>query len=706
MCAIRSGGAPECEPGAVSNAPLAPFISAPTVCGTDLPVSTTVDSYDLGIDRASALYPATTGCDQLSFNPSLFAQPTTRHTDTPSGSEIDLKMPPGESPTSPSPSELKAATVTLPEGVSINASAADGKTSCSEQQARVGIRDEAAQCPESSKVGSLTINSSALPAPLPGYIYLADPRPGDPYRIWLIADGFGQHIKLPTGSVKADPVTGRLVATFHDLPQFPFTDFNMHFFGSERGLLATPDRCGTYPVESTFTPWDDQLPEQTSTQFFTVDEGPDGAPCPTGTRGFNPSFQAGVSDKGAGVHAPFTIDETRPDGDQNLTRLTVTTPPGFSATLKGVPYCPEFAIAELQAPGYSGRSEQASSACPAASQIGTAWAGAGAAPILLRQRQGLSRGPLQGSPLSLETVIPALSGPYDLGVVAVRTAINVNPVTAQVTAISDPLPQILEGVPLRTRFIRVSLDRSGFALNPTNCDPFSVEATFAGDEGGSATESSHFQVANCAALGFGPRLSLRLKGSTKRRGHPALDATLTTRPGDANISQTVVTLPKSELFENAHLDTICTRVQYAANNCPAGSMVGEAEAVTPLLDQPLRGPAYLRASTHELPDIAVALRGQFNIDLVGHIDTAKKSGLRTTFDTVPDAPVTKFSLNLFGGSRGLLVNSENLCKSSRKAKVQMDGQNGIDTSSDVKLKSGCGSNSSSKRHNRARRAGR
>jgi hypothetical protein len=705
-------GAPECEfdTPMASNAPLAPFISAPTVCGADLPVGARVESYDLGFDTVDALYPATTGCDQLSFNPSLFAQPTTRQTDTASGIDIDLRVPPAESPIAPSPSEIKASTVTLPPGVSINPNAADGKTACSAEEARVGIRDEAAQCPQSSKVGSLTITSSALPSPLPGYIYLADPKPGDRYRLWLIADGFGQHVKLPPGSVEADPVTGQLTARFEDLPQFPFTDFNMHFFGSERGLLATPDRCGTFPVKSTFTPWDDELPEQTSTQFFTVDEGTNGSPCPGSSRPFDPSFAAGVSNKGAGVHAPFTLDVSRPDGDQNLSGLSVTTPPGFAATLKGIPYCPESAISQLQNSTYSGTAEQAAPTCPSTSQVGTATAGAGAGthPVYVGGKVYLA-GPYKGAPLSLETVIPAVSGPYDLGVVAVRTAIDVNPLTAQVSAVSDPLPRILEGVPLRTRFIRVSLDRDGFALNPTNCDPFSVSAAIAGSERGSAARSTHFQVANCSSLGFGPRLALSLSGSTKRRGHPSLAAVLRTHPGEANISRTSVTLPKAELFENANLDTICTRVQFAAANCPTGSLVGEAEATTPLLDHPLRGPAYLRSSSHELPDLVVALRGQLDIDLVGHIDMSEHSGLRTTFEAVPDAPVTRFSLRLFGGSRGLLVNSENLCRSPQKAKVKMTGQNGIVAKGRVRLRSACSSARKQKRHPKrhqlARKAG-
>jgi hypothetical protein len=697
-----------CVGGTPSNLPLEPFIDAPTECGAGLETGVKVESYDLGVTTASDIYPATTGCDQLSFNPSLFAQPTTRRTDTPSGIDVDLKVPPAESPVAPTPSHIKGVSVSFPEGFSINPNAADGKTSCSPEEARVGIRHEAAQCPESSKVGSLTLESSALPGPMPGYIYLADPEPGNPYRIWLIADGFGQHVKLGPGSAQADPGTGKLTVSFPDLPQFPFNDFRMHFFGSERALLATPKRCGTYPVKSTFTPWDAALPTQESTQFFQLDEGTDGAPCPTLPRSFSPSVSAGVSDKGAGKHAPFTFQVSRPDGDQNLTGITVKTPPGFSATLKGVPYCPEAAIAKLGGSAYAGQDEQASSACPAASQVGTATAGVGAGthPLYVDGKVYLA-GPYKGAPLSLETVIPALSGPYDLGVAAIRTALQVDSQSAQVTAVSDPLPQILGGVPFRTRFIRLSLSRDAFTLKPTNCDPFSVESTISGDEGAAAGRSTPFQVANCRDLDFAPKLALRLSGNMKRTGHPAVHAVLTAKPGEANISRTAVTLFRGEQIDNAHINTPCTRKQFAVNACSPQSVIGSASAVSPLLDQPLEGPVYLMTGFgHKLPDIVADLRGQIHIVLDGRVDTVH-TRLRTTFESVPDVPVTNFVLNLAGDKKGLLVSNTNVCKLNPTATVKMTGQNGAQANKVTPLDTPCGSKAKRKRHRRhAHRVGK
>jgi hypothetical protein len=390
---------------------------------------------------------------------------------------------------------------------------------------------------------------------------------------------------------------------------------------------------------------------------------------------------------------------TRADGDQNVSGLDITTPPGFAATLKGVPYCPQTALDMLGSPSHSGSAEQASPACPVASQIGTALAGAGAGthPVYTTGKVYLA-GPYKGAPLSLVAVVPALSGPYDLGNVVVRAAIKVNPLNAQVSVVSDPLPQILEGIPLRLRTIQVALDRPGFALNPTNCSPFSVDATVHGDEGAVASPSAPFQVANCTDLGFSPKLSMKLSGATKRTGNPALGTLLETGGGEANIRRLVVTLPKSEILDNAHIKSPCTRVEYNQHACPPGSQIGSATANTPLLDQPLQGPVYLRASTHKLPDLVIDLTGQIEIELVGRIDTSKAGGLRTTFESVPYAPVSRFALSLQGGNKGLLINSSNLCKASQRAKVQMVGQNGLALTRGTRLQTPCGSQRRHKRN--------
>jgi hypothetical protein len=689
---ICAGVEPEepCEPPVSSDAATIPFLQNPTTCGVPLTATVDVLSYDGGVTHAEDAWPGTTGCEQLSFNPSLTAQPTTTKADSAAGLDVNLRAPQTLSEKVPSPSELRGTIVTLPEGFSINPNAADGKTSCSEAQANFGTT-LAAQCPETAKVGTIEIDSSALPAELPGAIYLGQSLPGDKYRLFITGDGFGTHIKLP-GSVQLDPRTGRIVVSFRDLPQTPLEGFNFHFFGSERGLLATPTHCGSYEVKSEFEPWNSLLQNQSSTSSFTIDSGPGGTPCPGPVRPFTPSVVAGNSDNTAGAYSNLLLRATRADGDQNLVFINALTPPGFSAKIAGIPYCPESAIAALLSAGYSGLSELASPACPAASRVGTMYAGTGAGAHPLNSPGTVYlAGPYQDAPLSLMFVVPAVSGPYDLGNVVVRAKVLVDPSSAQITTISDRIPEILDGIPLRIRYLHFDFDRPGFTLNPTNCDPFEVDAQLIGNQAGVAEPSAHYQVANCANLGFKPKLGLKLKGSTQRRGHPALQATLTAKPGGANIARTQVAMPETLLLDNGHIGTVCTKVQFASEKCPAGAAYGKAMIETPLLDRPLRGPVYLRSSKSKLPDLVADLEGQIEIELAGRIDSAKGGGLRATFARVPDAPVTKFVLNMEGGKQGLLINSTNLCLDAQKATVQMGGQNGVVSNTKKKLQTTCGS---------------
>ncbi len=697
-----------CPPGtpyvsltyAKATAPPAPFLDNPTACNVNLTVSGDVEYYGAETQHVETQYPSTTGCQQASFSPSLTAKPTTAETDAASGLDTNLSVPQTQSPVTPSPSELKATTIQLPPGFSINPSAADGKLACPETFTGIGTL-LAAECPEFSKIGSLELDVAALPAPIPGAMYLLEPKPGERFRVLIAADGFATHIKL-AGVVRADPQTGQLTIAFEHLPQSPLQDFDVHIFGSERGLFATPAKCGTYPVNTSFVPWNDQLATRELVESMTFTSGPGGSPCvnPGQARPFGPRMVAGTENSTAGLHAPFSLTVDRSDGEQSLSGLKVTTPPGFAATLKGVSYCPAAALAQLADPDYSGVTEQNSPSCPAASRVGTAMAGVGSGshPLYVGGSVYLA-GPYKGEPLSLEVVLPAVSGPYDLGVVAVRAAVHIDPATAQVTASSDPLPQIIAGVPLRTRYIRVDLDRPNFALNPTNCDSFQVVGSLLGDEGGAASPTSHYQATNCADLPYEPNLSLKLAGGANRLGHPAIHARFKQQAGESNTRVVQVTLPADEQLDNAHIGTICTRPDFAKNQCPAGSVIGTAEATTPLLDAPLKGKVYLRANPNrKLPDLVADLEGQFSIELDARIDSAPSGGLRTTFESVPDAPVSSFALDLLGGSKGLLVNSKSLCGKAKSAKSRLVGQNGAVVNARTKLQTACGKKPRHKRH--------
>ena len=377
----------------------------------------------------------------------------------------------------------------------------------------------------------------------------------------------------------------------------------------------------------------------------------------------------------------------RDDGEQNLSRIQATLPPGLLARLAGVPLCSDAAAA--------------TGSCPPSSQVGatTVGAGPGTNPIYVPEPGKAPTavylaGPYKGAPYSLVVKVPAQAGPFDLGTVTVRNALNIDPGTTQVTAKSDPLPQILQGIPIAYRDVRVEVNRPGFTLNPTSCDPMKIDSTLTSIEGKTASPSARFQVAGCGELGFKPKLSIKLKGGTKRSDHPALTAVLKARKGDANIGRVSVALPHSEFLAQEHIRTVCTRVQFAAGagngaECPKGSIYGKASALTPLLDKPLRGPVYLRSSDNPLPDLVVALHGQVDFNLVGRIDS-KNGGIRTTFGSVPDAPVSKFVLQMQGGRKGLLVNSTDLCAATNRAAVKLDAQNGKTADSTLALANGCG----------------
>jgi hypothetical protein len=697
-----------------SSSPETPFFQNPTTCGvSSLQTSLDVLSYDGGETAAESPYPATTNCAQLSFNPSQSIAPTTAAADSPSGAEFRLTVPQFESPSVPSPSELRAAHVTLPAGFSLAPNVTNGKTTCSEAQAQTGPYATTAEghCPEDSKIGTITVETPVLPGPLPGAVYLGEPKPGNRFRMFLVFDGFGVHVKL-AGTITPDPLTGQIHIDFQNLPQAPFETFDMHIFGSERGSLDTPTQCGVYEVTNEWVPWDSALSPQVSRQFFTIDEGPNGAPCPNGPRPFHPRFQASSTANTAAAHTDFWLSLNREDGEQNLASLKLTTPPGFSATLKGVSYCPDAAIAAASLESHTGLAEQAAPSCPASSLVGelTAAAGPGPPPLYLPGRVYLA-GPYKGAPLSFVFITPAVSAGYDLGNVVVREGLDVNPETAQVTTAGAPLPRIFGGIPLRLRQIFVNLNRKNFALNPTNCNPLSVSAQVFGDEGALSNASQHFQVANCASLPFAPRLALRLSGSTTQAGNPALTATLTAKPGEANISRTQVTLPHTELIDNAHINTLCTRVQFAEGHnpgekCPPGSVLGFARAETPLLAKPLEGPIYLRATGRAgLPDVVAALNGQIDIALDGHVDSVAGPGggrLRTTFETVPDAPVSRVVLSFDGGNKGLIENSPGLCSHPLHVTAAIAGQNGKTANQNPVLETPCGKKHKRKGHRAAR----
>lgn len=660
---------------------------------------------------------APTGCDKVPFDPTTAVDPATQQVDSPSGPAVEVLVP--FDPAAPiANSNVKDAVVTLPRGMGLNPAAAPGLQMCANDQFGKGTRNPIG-CPEGSKIGTAAIETPPLPAgSLSGSLYLGrqlsrDPQSGNVYRVFFDAASTRYDVDVRLiGNVKADPQTGQLTAIFPDSPQVPFTAAKVNL-DAGKGLLTSPPTCGPNAATHAMTAWSgspDQGPQEGG---FTLAKLPGGGDCPKtmAERPFAPGFKAEPKSDVAKTFTPFSANITRPQGQQELKGLDLTLPEGATAKLKGVPYCPPEAIEKTEA--RSGEAEKKDPVCPKESKVGVATVQAGTGPSPLKiEGDAYLAGRYKGAPLSAVVVTPALAGPFDLGVVVVRVPLFLDPETAQIHPKTSGIPDVYGGAKLGIRSVFLNINRDGFTLNGTNCRKGTTSGVINGgganplDPGAYSAfgVADEFQATGCKKLRFRPILKVRLFGKTQRAKHPKLRAVLkmpgkkkmrgkkgrrkVVRVGEANIRRASVALPHALFLDQASLAKVCTRVQFAAESCPKKSIYGRARAFTPLLGKPLEGPVYLRSSNNTLPDMVAHLRGQVDVDLVGRIDSFR-GGIRTTFDRVPDVPVTKFVLTLPGGKKGLLVNSRSLCAKPVKAIIRIKAQNGRKKNSKPKLRTPC-----------------
>jgi hypothetical protein len=706
-----------------------PFLTSPTDCNSG-PQETTIQARSRPLSphepeavvQESVPFSEPTGCDQLFFGVpgaevSLTAQPTHGRADSPTGLDVNLSVPYTNNTEELANPTLRDVEVTLPEGTAINPAAANGLGVCSEAQ--IGLKSLALPtCPASSKLGTVQVDTPLLEDPMKGAVYQAaqDANPfGSTFAIYVAAKGPGVQIKL-AGKIEPDPVTGQLTSTFEDNPQLPFTNFNLRFFGGPQAALVNPPTCGVKTTAATVTPWSapDSGPPAQVSDSFAITEGPDGGACAASlaARPFEPTMSAGARSAFAREFSPFVLRLQRPDGHQEILTTDVAPPAGVTAKLAGVPKCASAGAA--------------AGVCPESSRIGTVLVGAGAGsdPFFIQPpNEGKvflsgpydpdGAGPRPQAPLSALVQVPAVAGPFDLGVVNVRAAAYVDPVTAQMRVVSGPMPQILEGVPLRVRDIRVLLDRDEFTLSPSDCSAKQVDASVMSVHGQTAELSSDFQVAGCSDLSFAPRLGLALKGrrQMKTGGHPAVRAVVRQQGvGEAGVRRARVALPKSLALDPDNANALCefedgTKPDLE-NHCPAGSKVGRARAVTPLLDRPLAGDVFFVKNIRidpdtgneirTLPMIVVALRGEIDVNLTGESSTTKNGRLVNTFAGVPDQPISRFNLNIKGGRNGILAvtrtrrSTINLCKAGRQvARTGWRGHNNALHRSGVRVRVAC-----------------
>jgi hypothetical protein len=692
-----------------------PFLSLPTSCPVKAPTTTVTGrswpqgdghvEFPIGEEEAATFsFPALGGCELLGFEPSLSVEPDSHAADTPTGLAVKVATPQTTtlSPTGLAEADLKETVLTLPEGVMASPGAANGLATCAAsspispfgfgflgtpepaQLNNEDISPLAEQCPEASKLGTVSVKTPLLKNELHGNVYLASQDTELlEHRLVLYLTAFdpvsGVRVKL-AGDVELNESTGRLTSTFKNTPQVPFENLTIKFFGGPTSTQSTPSQCGTYASQGAFTPWSGQPATQAS-GTFAINEGPGATGCPN-PASFGPSFQAGATNTLAGQYTNFSLTIGHSDADQPLSGVTMHLPPGAAAMISSVTPCPE------PAPNQEW-------SCGAASLVGhsTSTSGLGGSPFSLPGTVYLTKG-YGGAPFGLLVVTPANAGPFHLGNVNVRSRIFVDRNTAAVTIVSDPFPTFVRGVPVQLKQINVTVDRPNFEFNPTNCSPLSITGTLAGARGASEAVSSPYGVTNCASLPFKPTLIASTQGSSTKANGASLFVKISSSPGQANIGKTLLVLPVGLPSRLTTIQKACVAAVFNANPaaCDEGSNIGTATVHTPVLSSPLTGPAYLVShGGAEFPDVEFVLQGE-GITLVLDGKTAIKKGITTSnFESVPDAPVTTFETTLPEGPHSALSSNVpvsknfNLCGANLVMPTTITGQNGIVVKQETKI---------------------
>ncbi|MBF6618650.1 MAG: hypothetical protein ITG02_00280 [Patulibacter sp.] len=649
--------------------PNATFLRSPTSCAGPQKAQLELTSWQGAVRNADYLIGEETdglqGCDQVPFASSTEFGPSAMQADSPVPLGVTLNVPQAGDDDPIATAHVKDVAVKLPPGMTISPSAANGLEACLDAQFAKGTNDPIA-CPAASKIGSVRISTPVLPEALTGSVYVGQPLPGNRYRLFLNADGFGISIRLK-GEVRPNPATGQVTAYFNDNPQLPFSQFQLDFDGGSKAIIASPPTCGTHTGVTAMHPWSGNAADVTRASVQVS------AGC---LFPFAPGFEVRPSTLLSGAQSHLSVDLTRHDGHQNLMGVEATLPAGMVATLKGVQRCNEAQVA--------------AEACPGGSQIGivSVKAGPGAHPFALSAPVYLTGAYNNGS-FGAVVIMRVIAGPYDLGNVVVRQSIRIDPDTARVTVHSDPLPQIVEGVPLRLRDLQINVTRNGFMRNPTSCGGKQVDAKLSSSVGGVSTPAARLSFDDCKKLKFEPKISLRLghKSQMRKFKYPALRATVTQGAGEAGIRSSQVILPKHVALAAKNAKGLCEVAQARADKCPEESVVGHAVAQTPLLDKDLKGPVFFVKGERTdpksgrviatLPTLYVKLQGETTIKLRATTDVSKDR-LVTTFAEIPDAPISRFTLTIKGGKNGIIQATRDLCKAKAfKGTVRFGGQNDV-----------------------------
>jgi hypothetical protein len=695
----------KCSVGDPLNTKPLAFVSLPARCDSSLTFGVDVSSWQGAAQSAVALNRNASGeavplsgCAQLKFDFEPESLLTVKKASSASGYVFRFQNEdPGLSdPRARTRALVKQLAIELPAGVTLNPSLGAGLGTCTPAQlaAESAFNPPGAGCPNASKIGVFRVSLPFYRDTLRGSLYLAQPNDnpfGSLLAVYLVAKSAdrGILIKAP-GKLVPDPGDGTMTAIFDNLPQLPYSDLEVNFRSGQRAPLISPPHCGGAVTKATMTSWAAGAHTDVSEIASPIETGVDAGPCPAaGTPPFSPGALTGGINSNVGSYTPYYVKLSRKDTEQEITSYSLVLPKGITGKLAGVPFCPEAAIAAARTK--RGAAETANPSCPAASQVGHTYTGYGVGNALTyAPGRVYLAGPYHGSPLSLVTVNAATVGPFDLGTIVIRSAFDVDQRTAQLeidSSASDPIPHIIEGIPLHLREVRIYMDRFQFTHNPSSCEASALVSRLSGSgatfsnpaDDSVASVAKHFQLLNCLTLGFKPKLGLRLRGAPRRGAFPSLRATFASRgPKDSNLKRIEVEMPHSLFLAQNHIRTVCTKAQFQAERCPKGSAYGKASAKTLLFDEPLRGEVYLRSSDRKLPDLVADLHsGAIRIVVEGRIGPGKHGGILTFFDDLPDAPIDSFTMTLRGGRHGLLQNSVDICANPPLATVSALGQNNI-----------------------------
>jgi len=631
------------------------------------------------------------GCKNVPFNPTFSLASGASGSDQPNPITTEFSLPQFSGEEELDSSQVRTATVTLPEGMTLNPSAAAGLEACTVAQARIHSETFGVACPAGSELGTVNLEVPTLPpGSLTGTIYLGGPVTGaetapitgPPYIVYVVANStrYGVSVRLK-GEVIPNEVTGQLTTVFKENPEQPFTSLTLHFNRGALTSVANPLICGTPLGSSSITP--------VATEGVPTANATFGVPI----IGCAPSIPFSLTQStqyeppSAAGHSSYTLNLGRPEGQQYLQKVTTTLPSGVAGEIPDVTLC--------------GEPQAAQGTCGTASKIGTATvtAGSGSSPYTFSGPVYMTTS-YNGAPFGLSIAVPAVAGPFNLGTIVTRSTIKINPTTARVTA-ESVLPTIVKGIPIRLRSLSVNVDRQGFLLNPTNCALEATESTLTSTFGAvQAGLSSPFQAEGCSGLGFKPAFKASTSAKHSKTQGASLVTTLTMPGGNANMKSVFVTLPKQLPSRLTTLQKACLAKVFEANplNCKKespGSEVGTATAITPVLPVPMKGPAFLVSHAGEaFPSLELVLEGE-GVRVIVEGKTNIKKGITTTnFASTPDVPVSSITVNLPLGPHSALTTEKlttNLCTSKLTMPTILTGQNGKVVKENTKINpTGCG----------------